>query len=127
MSDMTHKILAADYHRNGVGGAGFYVAIVETTGATDQPERFLCIDFSGDADDPDNYDPGRFAVLRVADVAQGNIGMYPITHPDTGQVIEGTGDAAWRGADHWGDQLRPAIRSWFRRSMDIVLAPLRKN
>lgn len=126
MSTTSHRILAADYHRNGIGGAGFYVAIVETTDE-DGTDRFLCVDFSGDADNPDDYDPGRFAVLRVSDVAAGNIGMYPLTHPESGQIIEGTGNAAYRGADRWGNTLRQHIRDWVRRSTDLTIARLTQD
>ena len=122
---MAHTILVADYHRNGIGGAGFYVAIVETTEPGEPVQRYLCVDFSGDPSDPDNYDPGRFAVLRVDQVAAGNVGMHPITHPESGQVIEGTGGAAYRGADSWGNALRGEIRAWVRRSADLVIARMR--
>jgi hypothetical protein len=128
MSDMTHRILAADYHRNGIGGAGFYVAIVETTD-DEGTRRFLCVDFSGepDPDYPESHDPGRFAVLRVDQVAAGNIGMFPLTHPDSGQLIEGTGGAAYRGADYWGNDLRAAIRDWRDRSFNAAMMDRRNQ
>jgi hypothetical protein len=96
-----HRIITADYHRNGVGGAGFYVAIVETTDhkAPATSGRYLCVDFTGEGEDSD---PGRFAVLRMDKLCDGNIGMHPITDPDHDVVIEGTGGNAWRGADRWG-------------------------
>lgn len=112
---MDHQILVADYHRNGVGGAGFYVAIVKSDG-----EQYLCIDFAGDKENRD-FDPGRFAVLRLDLLRSGNIGMHSIVDPDSGAVIEGQGGNAWRGADHWGCDLRKPIRDWVHRSYDAKL------
>ena len=123
---MRHEIITAAYHRNGVGGAGFYVAIVRTDGLDDHSgEQFLCIDFTGDRNDSDSagYDPGMFAVLNLGMLCNGNIGMSPIRNPDTGVVIEGTGGNAWRGADRWGHDLHVPIRDWVRRSGEQAMNP----
>ena len=75
------KIIAADYHRNGISGTGFYVGLVEEKG-----RRMLVITFNGE--------PECTAVLDVDQAAAGNIYM----HPAEGQP----GGNAWRG-DHYAD------------------------
>ena len=70
-------VLAADYHRNGVGGVGFYVGIVN-----DEGRRMLIVSFD---DDSDCYT----AALDVDQAAAGNIYMFP--HDDQ------PGGNAWRG------------------------------
>lgn len=119
---MEHEVLTADYHRNGVGGAGFYVGIVKSDG-----EQYLCVDFTGHPEDGEDYDPGRFAVLRMDLLRAGNIAMHQLTDPDTGQVIEGTGGNAWRGADHWGEPVSALIRDWNARSTEATLARLARE
>lgn len=122
MGEQRHNIVVADYHRNGIGGAGFYVAIVDTT-EDGETNRYLCVDFSGhEDDDPGQFDPGRFAVLRMDQLCRGNIGMHPITHPESGELIEGTGGAAYRGADYWGMSLRKPIREWVSASVKAAMA-----
>jgi hypothetical protein len=101
------RIITASYHRNGVSGTPFYVATFEEDG-----EQFVCIDFT-------DSDQSAFAVLRMRELRAGNIGMHPLTDPDTGDVIEGTGGNAWRG-DHYADDLREPIRDWVTRSYDAA-------
>lgn len=70
---MTRKILEVDYHRNGVGGAGYFVALF-----TDQEEPgrlFLGISF--DSLDSECRHPEFVAVLDVEEAVQGNIYMHP--------------------------------------------------
>lgn len=117
--DATHEILVADYHRNGVGGAGFYVAIVNTINE-EGTRQYLCVDFIGHPED-DSFDTGRFAVLEMSELCKGNIGMHPIDHPE-GFQIEGQGGNAWRGADHWGTDLHERIRDWVSKSSDASMA-----
>ena len=69
------NIITADYHRNGVGGRGFNVAIIRNP-MPDAAGDFLYIEFPGD--------DCAVAVLRVSDVAAHTIRM----HED---------GAAWRG------------------------------
>lgn len=73
-------ILAADYHRNGVSGRGFYVGIIRD----EDGSRKLIIDFPGNE--------CRTAVLDLDKAAEGNI----FTHPTDGHP----GGNAWRG-DHY--------------------------
>lgn len=92
MSKKQPKVEQVDYHRNGIGGNGFAVAIV------DDPDvgRALVIDFNTDGDD---Y--GYTAVLNLDEAHKGNIYMFPDE--------EHAGNNAWRG-DVVGDRLRPLIR-----------------
>ena len=91
------KVEQVDYHRNGIGGAGFAVAIV------DDPEvgRALVIDFNVDDNDEEHGDYGYTAVLNLDEAHKGNIYMFPDE--------EHAGNNAWRG-DVVGDRLRPLIR-----------------
>lgn len=118
----THRIITADFHRNGVWGAPFYVAIVETADE-EGSHRYLCVDLSGDPENP-GFDPARFAVLRLDQIAAGNIAMHPLVDPVTEQIIEGTGGAAYHGADEWGDLLRWPIREWVHRQQEALLRRL---
>lgn len=111
---MRHKILTAAYHRNGVGGAGFFVAIVETHGS-DCDGRYLVTWFPR-YDDEGNRSPLReqdqMAVVNLDMAHRGNIGMHRITDPN-GVIQEGTGGNAWRGSDNWGHGgLYEAILEW---------------
>jgi hypothetical protein len=88
------KVLEADWHRNGVAGAGFSVAIVD-----DPTEgRMLVIDFSAEED----ADYGYTAVLNLDKAASGNIYMFGTN--------EHAGGNAWRG-DVLGDIYRPLVRA----------------
>lgn len=83
-------VIAADYHRNGVGGVGFFVGLV------DDPDggRMLIITFGGD--DDEMYT----AALNVDQAAAGNIFMFP---------TDGVGGGnAWRG-DRYAATYRQAI------------------
>jgi hypothetical protein len=106
---MEHEIQVADYHRNGVGGAPFYVGLVKSDG-----EQYLVIDMR-----PEEGADGEVAVLNMAQLRAGNIGMYPVCTPD-GVEIEGQGGAAYRG-DHWIDAA-DMMREWVSASMDRRLA-----
>lgn len=96
---MSHEVLHADYHRNGVGGVGFNIALVR-----DDKERrtFLVIDFLSD-------EYGHTAVVDVDQAAAGNIYMFP----QNGQP----GGNAWRG-DRLGDRYRDSIRAALGQSDD---------
>lgn len=89
-AEQDFTVEAADYHRNGIAGAGFFVGIVndEETG------RMLVINF------PDEY--GTTAVLNLDEAQKGNIYM----HPEEGKP--GTGNNAWRG-DRLGHKYNKAI------------------
>jgi len=99
---------AADHHRNGVGGAGFFVAIVndEETG------RMLVINF------PDEH--GTTAVLNLDEAHKGNIYM----HPEPGKP--GTGGNAWRG-DRLGHKYNEAIEAEVQAGYDRLLADMNKT
>lgn len=107
------KVLESDYHRNGVGGEGFYVSIV------DDPAfgRMLVIDFSYEhrprkpkqaykewkAEEEYNPPYGFTAVLNLDEAATGNIYMFG----NEGHL----GGNAWRG-DRLGDTYRPLIKEF---------------
>lgn len=88
-----------DFHRNGVGGEGFMVAIV------DHPEhgRMLVVDFGYDATTWTDDNWGHVAVLNLDQAADGNIYM----HPKNGQP----GNNAWRGDRVGADEIRPLMKA----------------
>lgn len=109
-----HTVVQASYHRNGVGGAGFIVALVDTllNGET-EPSRFLLTWFPT-YDDQGERSTGyqeNVAVVLVDEVAKGNVAMFPVHDPATGEPVPGTGGNAWRGADNWAIVL-PVISRW---------------
>lgn len=103
MSEQTFTVEAADYHRNGIGGQGFYVAIVNDPDEDGDMGRMLVIDFTG-AQDEGHQEYGYTAVLNLDKAFDGNIYMFP------SKDKPGTGDNAWRG-DRLGDKYRAAIKA----------------
>lgn len=111
----THTVVQASYHRNGVGGAGFIVALIDSSGGDHGPEprRFLLTWFPT-YDDQGERTTGyqeNVSVLAVDEIAKGNVAMFPVHDPATGSVDPSTGGNAWRGADNWAIVL-PVIRQW---------------
>ena len=101
------EILAADYHRNGIAGEGFYVGIIRD----DDLSRKLVITF------PDEDGGIYTAVLDLDEAHRGNIYMHP--DPDTPE----TGHNAWRG-DHYHDlqdQFRQVVSDRSDRRMTKFL------
>jgi hypothetical protein len=85
------NVLAVDYHRNGVGGEGFYVGIIADQEEPGGPvSRKLVVAF----DMPECA----VAVLDLKEAYHGNIFMHP--QP----AIPGSGGNAWRG-DHYAGYL----------------------
>jgi len=103
-------ILAADYHRNGVGGAGFYVALVQ-----DQGRRMLVVHFPSEDEDGEVGHGGYTAVLDTLKLAAGNIYMHP--RPD----VPGSGDNAWRG-DQYERRYAKAIIAKVAEDREATLA-----
>lgn len=96
---MAIKILAADHHRNGVGGVGFTVALFTDS---EEPGRvFLGVSFE-DFEQPniEHQNRGCVAVLDVAEAANGNIFMHPTATREGGN--------AWRGADYYSATMQEA-------------------
>lgn len=93
------KIEAVDFHRNGVGGEGFMVAIAE------HPEygRMLVVDFGYDAETWNDDNWGHVAVLNLDQATAGNIYM----HPANGQP----GGNAWRGDVVGAGEIRPLMKA----------------
>ena len=87
------------YHRNGVGGEGFMVAIAQ------HPEygRMLVVDFGYDAKTWTDDNWGHVAVLNLDRAADGNIYMFP----KNGQP----GGNAWRGDVVGAGEIRPLMRA----------------
>jgi hypothetical protein len=96
---MSHAVISADFHRNGVGGEGFCVALVDTT-IEDQTRRFLVTWFPEYLDD-DSGDlvpyQARVAVVCIDMAFMGNVLMHP-----AGDIPGGN---AWHGADRWSSVL----------------------
>lgn len=84
------KIITADYHRNGVGGEPFYVAIVETKGP-EWPKRCLVHRAQGE---------GRCFVLDLDKAAAGDIAF---------------GSNSWRG-DVFAARFDPALDKYIRET-----------
>lgn len=124
----THTVVQASYHRNGVGGAGFYVALIDTLHKDEgeQPRRYLLTWFpTYDAEGETllRYQD-HVAVVAVDEVAKDNVAMHPLTDPVTKQPIEGTGGNAWRGADNWGLVL-PLVEQWASDAGDAAMERFR--
>jgi hypothetical protein len=81
-------ITALDYHRNGVSGEGFYVALFNWRDLDDKADRsMVAILFD---------EPGQCAVLDTAETAAGNV-----------TFAQGN---SWRG-DRFEPELRAAIKA----------------
>lgn len=93
---MSYEVLHADYHRNGVGGAGFFVGLVHDS---EEQRDFLVTWFPQYEEDGDTLQKFQenIAVIDPAQAATGNVYMHP-----TGDQPGGN---AWRG-DHYGDAAR---------------------
>lgn len=81
---MARQVIEADYHRNGIGGLGFFVAIVRDVFDEGDDDLFLYIEMGDDWRDGIHV-----AVLKLKDIADHNIYM----HRANGK----RGGAAWRG------------------------------
>lgn len=100
---MSVRVLQQDSHRNGVGGAGFVVSLVEWTEPETPTPHFIAVSFY--STDPRDVTPdqkmetfrNQTAVLSVDLTFAGNISMR-------------TG-AAWRGADSVGPTVTKAWRA----------------
>jgi hypothetical protein len=136
---MTVELLGADYHRNGIGGAGFYTALFTST---EEPGRtflatmfvdYICPKCKGDGqahiavdaevgvcsncDGTGEIMPTHVectAVLDVAEAAKGNIYMHEEYNAEGTLVYEGGN--AWRGADYYSAELLPLIRASLEQS-----------
>lgn len=92
------RVIRQNYHRNGIGGAGFVVSLVEWPEAAETARAagsrcsvFLAVSFDTDDD-----------AAMCESTAVVNLG----------QVIEGDIDSAWRGADYVG----PAVVAAWRKA-----------
>ena len=91
------NIMKQEYHRNGIGGAGFLVSIVEWPqgGALareygSHSGLFVAMSFFNDDDENDmEYLRAHTGVLNIGQVAEGQIRVFEE-------------NAAWRGADRVG-------------------------
>lgn len=108
------KIIGQDYHRNGTGGNGFHVAIIE------DPEhgRMLVVDFAIKAQGWKDAGYGDIAVLNLDMASEGNVYMFP----ENGQA----GGNAWRGPD-LGSKYRPLMRTEADRQHDELIESLRNR
>lgn len=115
--DTQVTIEAVDFHRNGVMGYPFIVAIVHNADG-----RMLVIDFGG-SDEGEEVDPTAdtcIAVLNLDEAAKGNIFMRPQMSED-GSEVPGTGYNAHRG-DELSGAFRPAIAAALKAKVDREMA-----
>lgn len=102
------RVLKQDYHRNGVGGAGFVVSLVEWPEATDgRPDigtpHFVAVSFFGDDETDREAFIAQTAVLSIDLLFAGIIDMH---HPGGGN--------AWRGSDKLGPLVADAWQAHCR-------------
>jgi hypothetical protein len=99
------EVLKQDYHRNGVGGAGFVVSLVrwpEATAGRPEAQTFVAVSFFKDDDEDDHeYLRAHTSVLCVEGLAAGAIDMHDPEFPN-----------AWRGADYVGPAV---VEAWYSR------------
>jgi hypothetical protein len=119
---MAHKVLAAAFHRNGMAGVGFNVAIVADR-IDGVKRRMLVIDFDVDESNHDE-NRGYTAVLDLDMAASGNIYARPNLNRSL-NPIPGTGDNAWRGdvlGDAYRTDIRAAVEAVFERetTRDVI-------
>jgi hypothetical protein len=105
------NVIAADYHRNGVCGNGFYVGIVESPTSSTTGRRMLVISFT-------DSDSASTAVFDLDELSDGNVYMHSHINEDL-QVVEGTGGNAWRGADSFQDAVK-AIEDQVERNREAT-------
>jgi hypothetical protein len=111
-----YTLLEADYHRNGVGGAGFYVALFHDH--NDDRRKLLTWFPTDDAEHGPIGRQDRVAVIDVDEAATGNIYMHPRNRHKGGN--------AWRGADSYSDLL-PLVRDVVREDYDTFIAGVAKR
>lgn len=104
-SAIADRIESVDSHRNGIAGLRFVVAIINDPDAG----RVLYTDF--DNEDEGGFDGVPVSVLRVSDIAAGNIFMYP--QNDTPE----SGWAAWRG-DRFAATYRQPVREALNKKFE---------
>lgn len=107
MRNDERRLVAISYHRNGVGGQGFHIALFRWKDPDKRTPRLMqAIAFSSEEHDSDPFE-GQLAVTDTAESAAGN--------------IEFTKGNSWRGHDHFGDDMRRWIAE-YRETMDQQLA-----
>jgi hypothetical protein len=92
----TKKVKTLTYHRNGVGGLGFYCAIVEDEGRDMLVVRFVSYDGKGE------------------NVVDESVGAIVCAAFDTKLLADGNitfGENSWRG-DHYSDVMDAAIKQY---------------
>lgn len=99
------KILGVEYHRNGIGGAGFYVVTFLPGEDPNAPMVGIvfCDDLDGPNGQPRKHATEKVAVLRCSDVAEAGTAQ-------DGGILSMDAGAAWRGSDTWGPAIIAAIR-----------------
>jgi hypothetical protein len=108
--DGDFTLLSADYHRNGIGGEGYYLGVFEAPddngpGPGARCSFFIVVfpDMRGGRPDFDSRWE-RVAAIRVSDVASGNVFMVPAAGRP------GTGNAALRAADYYQEAAKALVR-----------------
>lgn len=101
-----NKLLSISHHRNGIGGAGFYVALFESPWVdwSDWPvvpkgpnKNVFQVIYFPSYEDEDQEIPAHYeniAVTNVALTSQGHISFF---------------NNSWRGVDAWGEDMLDAV------------------
>lgn len=116
--DLTPYVKHVDWHRNGVGGEGFYVAIVRDP--KQDGREMLIIDFE---------EGGYCATLALDALLTGNVYMQLMLGPDL-TPVPGTGGNAWRGDNFqsgWHDTIKAVYESRASEQSSRVIALIRKQ
>lgn len=103
-----HRLVAISHHRNGSGGAGFYIALFESNvDWTDWPvvptgrnKNLFQVIFFPEYEDEDSDEITGWENMAVTNVAlsnERNIAMM---------------NNSWRGADYWGEAMADAIENF---------------
>jgi len=92
MRNDERKLIAISYRRNGVSGAGFYVAVFKWKPPGKKQPRTMCaVAFHNEESESDPFG-GRLAVLDTAETAVGNVAF-----------AQGN---SWRGHDQFADDMQ---------------------
>ena len=111
MSKLEVKDVHATFHRNGIGGRGFYTIAFLAQDGEDIPEwePFLAVSFGSTYPDeiPTDKHQACVGVLRMRELVE----AYPTNLHNMG---------AWRGADNFWPLLKPLVKE----AMDVYYASL---
>ncbi len=107
---LVKRIVQAAWHRNGVGGEGFYAVVFEPDAEADYSDgNMLAIMF-----DPD----GTWGNGKPADTRVAVIGISRLANPEVGVAFgDGADGNSWRG-DNFARELRPLLNAYLKDGGD---------